>query len=253
MLRKLLLSLTTFLALTSVIFAQDQANSFNPQQQKDIGNVVHQYLLDHPDVLVEVSQKLRNQSLESNQKQASEKISENINQLLSSDSPKLGNTQGKIYLVEFFDYRCGHCKHMSSIVNEVLAAQPNLQIVYKNFAVLGSESQLAARASLAAAKQGKFKELHEVLIKSNDLSKENIIKLAKDASLDVTKLEADMNSETVNKEINANKLLAEKIGIRGTPAFIVINKAASGNAKTFFLPGAVSKETLVEYIKKATS
>lgn len=250
MLRTMLLGSVMLVALTTEVMAADKVKSFTPEQQKDIGVVVHQYLLDNPDILIEVSQKLKSQRMDSAQKDANKVISQNMNQLVNTGSPAAGNLDGSIYVIEFFDYQCGHCKHMVDVVKDLVATNNKVKVIYKDFAVLGPNSQLASRVALASSMQGKYSEMHDALMKSPKLTKESMIQTAKDLGLNVKKLEADMYSNPVNKSLADNAALAKKIGINGTPAFIIAAKPAGEEMKIFFVPGAIDKNTMQEYVKK---
>jgi protein-disulfide isomerase len=253
MLRKFFIFfLSVFFSFSSTAFASDQITSFTADQQKDLGVFIHQYLVDHPEILMEMTQQLRTHQIELKQKSAVEKITQNLDQLINSNSPKTGNLSGNVYLIEFFDYQCGHCKEMLGAVDHVLNTNKNLQLVYKNYAVLGPNSELAARVALAANMQGKYNEIHETLMKSNVFSKESMLDIAQKLGLDTKKLEADMYSPKVNDEINSNMALAKTLGIRGTPAFIILSKPAKDKAsKIFFLPGSVEESVLQNDISQA--
>jgi protein-disulfide isomerase len=245
---------TTLLSVGSVYAAQATVGSFTPKQKKEIGEVVKQYLLENPSLLVEVSQKLRAQQIETAQKQALKAIGENVSELVSTTSPMLGNPQGSVILVQFLDYQCGHCKAMQPILDKLISENPQLKVVSKNLAILGPNSEVAAKASIAANMQGKFQALHALLEQSKEpLTQEKILALAKEAGLDVPKLEQDMKSETVSKEMASSHQLAQKIGLGGTPAFIVLSHIGTANTKVYFAAGAVPQETLQGYINQSKS
>ncbi len=232
--------------------AAQAPGSFSPKQKKEIGEVVKQYLLDNPSVILEVSQKIRTQQIQAAEKQAIKVIGENIHELDSALSPTLGNPAGHIVLVQFMDYQCGHCKQMQAILTKLIADNPDLKIVSKNLGILGANSEYAAKASLAANKQAKFQPFHALLEQTSEsLSPEKIQALAQEAGLDVAKLEADIKSEDVTKEMASSLELAQKIGLGGTPAFIVFSNIPSEKTKVFFAAGAVSQRVLQNYINQS--
>jgi protein-disulfide isomerase len=155
-----------------------------------------------------------------------------IELLHDSNDPIGGNPNGKITLVEFFDYRCPHCIRMYSGIEALIASHPDLRVVYKMFPVLGPESELAARAALAANMQGKFWAYHAALMHAyGNLSLENILAMANTAGLNIEKFKRDMNSDSVASAIIFNTDLATRMGVNGTPAIFVTKTNLSANSK----------------------
>ncbi len=230
------------------------ANSFTPKQKKEIGEVVKQYLLENPSVLIDVSEKLRKQQTEAMQKQALKVIGQNVPQLVSPTSPVLGNPQGGIVMVQFIDYQCGSCKEMHSTIAKLIADNPELKVVSKNLGVFGPVSEQAAKASLAANMQGKFQAYHDLLEGSKEaLTEEKIKALAKQSGLDLAKFEQDMKSDEVRNEMASSIELAQKIGFSGTPVFIILSNVAGPNTKVFFVGGAAPQATLQDFINQSKS
>lgn len=234
--------------------AAPAAHGFTPKQKKEIGEVVKQYLLDNPAVLIEVTQKLRAQQMEAAQKQALKVIGENVPQLVSETSPVLGNPNGSIVMVQFIDYQCGHCKEMYPVVSKLTAQNPQLKVVSKNLGILGDMSVQAAKASLAANMQGKFLAFHALLEQAEgEMTDEKLRAFAKQVGLDLPKFEQDMKSDKVSKEMASSEELAKKIGFSGTPVFIILSNVAGPNTKVFFIGGAVPQETLQNFVNQAKS
>ncbi|MCY4231777.1 MAG: DsbA family protein [Alphaproteobacteria bacterium] len=159
------------------------------------------------------------------------------------DDPAIGPEDADAVLVEFFDYRCGFCKRVLDDVMALAAADGRLRIVFKEFPILGELSVIAARASLAADRQGKWTEFHVALMSApGALTEDRIMDTAAELGLDIAQLRADMESEAVTAIIESNRELAELVGIRGTPAFLV---------KNAILPGAASQEDLAKLVAGA--
>ena len=157
--------------------------------------------------------------------------------------PVGGNPKGDVTIVEFFDYRCPYCKQVKPIVEQVLSQDRNVRVVYKEFPILGRESVYASRAALASQKQGKYLAYHHALMASRgQLTEETVLAVARSSGLDVEKLKRDMEDPAIEKVIADNRGLAERIGIRGTPAFIIGDQLA---------PGAVDTGSLKTMIDKA--
>ena len=171
------------------------ADEFNPAQKTEIGNIIHKYLLDNPQVLIEVSQALQQQERQAQLDQAQKAISENAKQLSNTHSPVAGNEKGNVTLVEFFDYQCGHCKTMGPVISNLINSDPQLRVVFKEFPIFGATSEFAAKAALAAKNQEKYLPFHEALLQEKAaLSNEKVLEIAKNVGLDVERLQKDLNS-----------------------------------------------------------
>ena len=132
---------------------------FTPQQVKNIQKIVHDYLINNPQVLVEASQALQKQAQEKQQQYAMQAIEKNKQQLFNDPvSPVAGNPNGNVTLIEFFDYQCGHCKAMNKIIQSIVAKNKNLRVVLKELPIFGSNSQLAAK--VAAEKVERDRQLN---------------------------------------------------------------------------------------------
>lgn len=230
------------------------ADAFNAEQKKDIEKVVHEYLVNNPEVLLEVSTALQQKQQKSMQQQAESAIEQNATSLFNGKLTVVGNPKGDVTVVEFFDYQCIHCKKMSPVIDSLLKADKNVRVIYKEFPIFGKTSELGSRAALAAGMQGKYLPMHEALFKiEGQLTEENIMAAGKAIGLDDKKLKADMSSKVVNDELDANRQLAEKLHLMGTPAFIVASTPKGqfkvGSQPTF-IPGAASLETLQDLVKK---
>lgn len=238
-------------------FAEDTApaSTMSDAQKKEIEKVIHDYLVKNPEVLLEVSQALQLKQQQSMQQQAQSAIQEHGPKIFADKLTTLGNPKGQVTVVEFFDYQCIHCKKMAPVLSELISKDKNVRLIYKEFPIFGKTSDSAARAALAASMQGKYAVMHNALLKTDKkLTDELIMDLAKKSGLDVGKLKTDMNSKTVTDALEANRDLAEKLHLMGTPAFIIAatpNAEFKSGTQTTFIPGEVSFETLLDLVKKA--
>ena len=231
------------------------AESFNPTQTKSIQTIVHDYLVKNPEVLVEASQNLQKKQQEAMTEQAKVAIVDHAAQLFSGNMTSVGNLKGNVTLVEFFDYQCIHCKKMSPVVSELIKKDANLRVIYKEFPIFGKSSEMASKAALAAAAQGKYQAMHDALLgQDKSLTDEIVNTVAKSIGLNMTKFDADVKSKSVSDQLDANRELAEQLKLMGTPSFIVASTPAgqfkSGSQPTF-IPGAISLTSLQDLIKKA--
>ncbi len=231
------------------------ADSFDPAQTKSIQTIVHDYLIKNPEVLVEASQNLQKKQQEAMTEQAKVAIVDHAAQLFSGDMTTVGNLKGNVTVVEFFDYQCIHCKKMSPVMSELLKKDPSVRVIYKEFPIFGKSSEMASKAALAAAAQGKYQAMHDALLSQDKSLTDDIVNnIAKSIGLNMTKFSSDMKSKSVTSQLDANRELAEQLRLMGTPAFIVASTPAgqfkSGSQPTF-IPGAVSLTSLQDLIKKA--
>jgi protein-disulfide isomerase len=246
---------STFLAtmIASTAFAAD-ASVFNPAQQESIEKIVHQYLVTHPEVLIEASKALQEKQQQMMEKQVKSSISDNATDLFNDKITVMGNPKGNITVVEFFDYQCIHCKKMSPVIAELIASNKDIRVIYKEFPIFGEGSLVASKAALAASLQGKYQQMHDALFKSKDKLDENkVMLIARSVGLNLYKLKKDMHSEVIDNAVEASHQLGEKLHLMGTPAFIVASTPSGvfdPKSTPQFVPGAISKDGLMQLIEK---
>lgn len=155
--------------------------------------------------------------------EAKKMIDENISELNSdAETPFVGPQDAKVTVVEFFDYSCGYCHRLFPELKSVIEANADVKFVFKPLTFLGDVSVTAAKASLAAAKQGKFAEVHNALFGSNDrLTNEKIRAIAEEKGLDMDKFDADVKSEEISQYLGKVSNLANKIQVNGVPVLFV--------------------------------
>lgn len=242
-------ALATGLALVfsapGVAWAEHKAKS---PAQLEMEETIHQYLIDHPEVIVEVLRILRQreQAAESERLRAS--LAAHREALLNDPtSPVFGNPDGDVTLVEFFDYHCTYCKRSLDDVNAIIESDPGVRVVYKEFPVLGPDSVVAARAALASRKQDpdKYFAFHNAMMSSRGrLTEPRIMDIAAEIGFDTERLKTDMAAPDVEETIQRNLALAEALGIGGTPTFIIGDE---------LIPGAAGLNTFKRLIARARS
>ena len=162
--------------------------------------------------------------------------------LVKNDNLFLGNKNGKEIIIEFFDYNCGYCKRSFPEIMELVSENKDIKIILKELPVLGESSILASKASIASQKQDKYFEFHQELINFSGLiSLTDIKKISKELGINYEQLQKDMNSEETILLINESYRLADLIGVRGTPAFIINNN---------LIPGAIGKNEMLRFLNK---
>ncbi len=231
------------LAATFATAAPALAGSFSDAQKAEIGQIVRQYLLEHPDILIEMSRKLEAKQREAKEKAAAQAMAAHGKALFSGAGDLvIGNPEGKVKMVEFFDYNCGFCKRSLPDVIKLKDTNPDLKIIIKEFPILGPGSMEAAKYALAARRQGmdKYWKFHAEMLKHKGRVDGAVaLALAKRAGLDVEKLKKDAESKEIADTINANMAMADALNINGTPAFVIGDQ---------IVPGALGYATLNKII-----
>jgi protein-disulfide isomerase len=211
------------LALASAGTAQDSPP--NAQQEERMGEILRTYLLKHPEIIDEAMQALRERQAAEAAAKTAQALQEHRDALLADPmSPVGGDPDGKVTVVEFFDYNCAYCRAAGPMVTELLQKKPDVRFVYKEFPTLAPSSRFAAQAALAAHRQGPelYTMFHDRLMKATGrLAEDGVVQIAREAGVDIDRMRADMEDPAINKSIDANIELARAIGVTGTPTFII--------------------------------
>lgn len=159
------------------------------------------------------------------------------------DAPTIGAADGDITVYEFFDYRCPYCKRVAGDVMKLVDEDPGIRVVFREFPILGEDSVAAAKAALAAHKQGKYVAMHEVLMgHRGDFALDTLAELAVRAGIDADLMIKDMSSPDIAAHIQRTDDLAALLGIRGTPGFII---------GRFLVPGAISYGEMRQLVRES--
>jgi protein-disulfide isomerase len=203
---------------------------FTDPQKRGIEQIVKEYLLQNPQVLIEVQGALEQKMAKEEAERTKALVAENAKEIYRHpDAPVAGNPKGDITVVEFFDYNCGYCKRGFHNIRELIEKDSNVRVVFKELPILSKDSEEAAKIALAARAQGKYWEVHQALIESKGRVTEAFaLETAGKLGLDVAKLKADKDSDVVKNELARVEALARKMNITGTPHFLVGNEAIGG-------------------------
>ena len=183
-----------------------------------IERVVHDYVLAHPEIIPQAMQKLQDQ-------QSGQAVAANRDAITTPfGSAWAGNPKGDVTLVEYFDYNCGYCRASLPLIADLIKRDPRLRVVYRDLPILSDESRIAARASLAAAQQGKFQRFHDALYAGGPVSDASIKAAAARSGVSL----AAIDVATVDAEIAKNMQTAAKLGMNGTPSWVVGDRILSG-------------------------
>jgi len=158
-------------------------------------------------------------------------------------APVLGNPSGDVSVVEYFDYHCPYCKVVAPDLMRLIEEDPGVRLVLKDYPILSEDSVVAAKAALAAARQGRYREVHEALMAySGSFTRSAIEEIASSAKVDPQRLFADMDSPEIAAQIQRHLDQGKGLGMRGTPGFIF------GRMR---VPGAISLEDMRKLISEA--
>jgi protein-disulfide isomerase len=211
-----------------------KAQSIGPEQRGEIERIIKDYLLKNPEVLQEAIAELekKQSAAEAVKHQAAVKD----NQEAIFNSPRqvtIGNLQGDVTFVEFFDYNCGYCKRAMEDMMALMKEDPKLKVVLKEFPVLGPGSLEAARVAVAVRMQDKtgkkYLDFHQKLLSGRgQADKARAMAAAKEAGLDVARIEKDLASDEVKASLEEAFKLAEKLGLNGTPSYVIGDNVVVG-------------------------
>jgi len=208
----------------------------NPARRAAIEQVVHAYLIDHPEVLTEANEALQARDNAERLKQ--------LGTALETPFPGavLGNPAGKVTLVEFTDFACTYCRGSVADIDALIAANPDLKVVLRELPIIAPASDPAARMALAAAAQGKFGAYHAAMFAGPRPDAASIAAAATKAGLNLATAQAFVKRDEVTQEIDQNLAYARQLGIAGTPAFTIGSQ---------IIAGAVGREKLQQAVDAA--
>ncbi len=231
-----------FLSLFAVsASAQD---STTPERKAEIEKIVHDYLMEHPEVIRDAIQALQAKEEQSKADAQTMAVQENKDAIFNDPaSPVVGNPNGDVTIVEFFDYHCPYCKAVAAPLQQLITDDKGVRLVLKEFPILGEDSILASQAALAAARQGKYWAFHQALMEHRGKFDMEVIKaIAAKTGLDPVKLAVDMGAQKIDPQISANHKLAKALDVSATPTFVIGDQVVEG---------AVPLEQLKDLIQKA--
>jgi protein-disulfide isomerase len=237
-LRTLLLSILVLWSLGSAANAAE----FNDGQRKEMESIIKDYLLANPEILQEMSQTLEQKQKLAETEQRKGALVSNAAQIFRDKTDFVaGNPNGKVTMVEFFDYNCGWCKKGFPEVLSMIESDKDLRFVLKEFPIFGEDSEYAARAAIAAIKQGKYWDLHMAMFKhEGKIAKDSVDEIAAGLGLNMDQLKKDMEDPATAEILVRNRNLAESLAINGTPAFIIDDRLVPGYLPKAELASAIN-------------
>ncbi len=212
--------------------------------EAEIKKLVYEAILERPEIIMQAVEMLQRDQ-DAAKAEAAQAVLDNNRATLERDlnAPVLGNPEGDVTVVEFFDYNCPYCRRAMAPVQGLLKDDGNVRLVYREWPILGDGSVFAARAALASRKQGKYEEFHWALMGMQGKATEaSVIRIARETGLDVERLRRDMDAPEVEEHIATSMELSRQLGFNGTPSFVI-----GGN----LVPGFVEQPQLHELVNQA--
>jgi protein-disulfide isomerase len=217
---------------------------FSAAQRQEVESLIKDYLLNNPEVLMEAQNALEAKMEKIQGERTVAAIKQNAAEIFRpAASPIVGNAKGDVTVIEFFDYNCPYCKKAFHEVAQLVEKDKQVKLILKEFPILSKGSEETAKVALAAKLQGKYWEFHRSMQEAQGQTNEaTALRIAEKVGLDMGRLRKDMASAEIKKEIDDTRTLAGKLGIQGTPHFLVGDRV---------IPGA--PENLLEQMKKTVA
>jgi protein-disulfide isomerase len=215
------------MTLFSLLLLSAAAQDAKSPDRAEVERIVREYILEHPEVLIESVEQHRARLREAASRQKEAAVAAHQDRLTQDrDTPSAGAASGAA-IVLFFDYRCGYCRRAEEGIWNLVDSS-RARVIFKELPILGADSMLAARAALAAHRQNAYARFHRGLMTLDEISNASIAQLAAELKLDTDQLQADMMSDAVTKALQRNRDLAEALEIQATPAFVIGKSVHTG-------------------------
>ena len=232
------------IAIFAALLIAVQASIAYAQSEKSFEEQVLEVIRNNPEIIREAITLLQEQEQLAAEESRQQVIDDNIDLIQSTNNaPVLGNPNGDITIVEFFDYNCSYCRRSAEVVEELLAIDPNIRLIYREWPILGEGSVFAARASLASQKQEKYEEFHFQLMQlSEPATNQSVLRLAEDVGLDINQLQIDMDDPLIAEHVNLSREMTNALNFTGTPSFIIGRTAVPGYANLAQMQEVIKSE-----------
>jgi protein-disulfide isomerase len=206
------------------------AATFSPQQKAAIEQIIKDYFLNNPEVFLEIQNALESKMEKIQAEKLQAVLKESAKEIYRRPgSPVAGNPNGDITVVEFFDYNCGYCKRAFADIAKLIEKDPKVRLVLKELPILSKGSEEGSRVALAAKMQGKYWEAHRALLSiRGEVNEQTALRAVEKLGVDMARLRKDMDSPEVKAEIDLVRALAQRMGVQGTPHFLVGDRSIPG-------------------------
>lgn len=206
--------------------------------------LVLETIRENPQIVVEAIEMLQAREAQAKAQQVQAVLRANREALeRDPNAAVIGNPDGAVTVVEFFDYNCGYCRQVFDDVKALVAADSDVRVVMREWPILGEASVFAARAALASRNQGKYQEFHIALMEQEGRANEgSVMKIAADLGMDIDQLRSDMDAPEVTAHLQTSMQLTQALGLNGTPAFVFGSE---------LVPGAIELKQMKALVEQA--
>lgn len=236
--------MTSIKILFAVAIAFTQPTFADTLSEDRVRELVLDTIRKNPRIVLEAVQIIEQQEQELKAAATAAVLSEK-RELLENDpnAPVLGNPDGDVTIVEFFDYNCPYCRRVKPQIETLLEEDKNVRLVYREWPILGDGSTFAARAALASRAQGKYEEFHWGLMGMNGKAEEaSVMRVAEQIGLDIAKLRRDMEAPEISNHIQTSMEMSRELGFTGTPSFVIGDE---------LVPGVIEAAQMIKLVEKA--
>jgi protein-disulfide isomerase len=213
-----------------LVTATHAAETVMPAEKSVVEQMIHDYILQHPEIVSQALQSAQDKRKTQVEEVNRAAVAEKRNALLDDPmSLVAGNVKGDVTIVEFFDYRCGYCKQVEPALESLVHEDGGIRVIYKELPILGSDSRYAAQVALAARRQAKYGNFHTAMMAARGrIDQRSVLDIAASAGVDVDQVQTDLQAVEINDTIERNLALAQSLGIRGTPTFVIGDEIVFG-------------------------
>ncbi len=216
------------ICLALLLLAGAPAAMAKEMTEAEVKRLALEAILENPEIIMQAVTILQQREEEARARAARDVLT---SRRLTHDpnAPVLGNPEGDVTVVEFFDYNCPYCRRAAPDVKALVGQDGNIRLVYREWPILGEGSDFAARAALAARRQGRYEDFHWAMMEMRGRANEaSVMKIAEDLGMDLERLRADMKAPEVEEHIATSMQLAQQLGFRGTPSFVIGRELVPG-------------------------
>lgn len=219
-----------FFAVSAALALAPVAAGAGELSEDRVRELVLETIRENPEIVYEAVAILEKRQADV-QEIAKKEVLSSQRDLLERDpnAPVLGNPEGDVTIVEFFDYNCPYCRRVKPEVKAMIEADPNIRLVYREWPILGEGSVFAAKAALAARNQGKYDDFHWAMMGVKGRANEaSVLRVAREIGLDIDKLRKDMEAPEVQEHFDTSMRLTQALGFNGTPSFVIGDNLVAG-------------------------
>ncbi len=231
---------------------KDDESTKNTLNEENVNNIsdadldkkIRDYIINHPEILIESIEGLQKKSFQESNKKVMDYLAKHTDLIETQDNPPmLGNKDGDISVVMFYDYNCSYCKKAHKFNQDLLEKDSNVKIILRPLPILGDSSMYLSKISLAVHKayEEKFPMIHDILMTSENITEQQMKITLNDYDVDYEIIENELNSFSIKQLINKNFEFAKQLGIKGAPSYVV---------NGIFIPGIITSEKFATIIKE---